>query len=119
MFGKYQKLFEDCKFYILGEFSAFDKTDIVKLVQMTGATLLKREPKLDRIDDLIVQKADLPQHLDQEFDSSFSCTTFVLYEIAKVKEVRHKYLMTVRPGWLFACIDQFKILHPDDPRLKP
>ena len=85
---------------------------------MSGAKILKREPKIERIDEFITPEDDMPQHLDKKYDANFSCSTFILYETSFIKEVKHKYLFTVRPGWLFACIDQFKILHPDDPILK-
>lgn len=109
-------LFEDCSIYLCGEFEVFEKDDMIKLVQMTGANLLKREPKLERLDELITKET--PHHLDQEYDANFNCCTFILYDKNKIKDIRHNYLLTIKPNWLFSCIDQFKILHPDDTRFK-
>ena len=103
-------MFEDCYFYLSGEFKVFEKQDFVKLLELGGANILKREPKLDRVDELI--KDELPYHLYSKTDDDFQCSYFILYDASKVKEIRHKYLNTVRPSWLFSSIDEFKILKP-------
>lgn len=107
---QYPKLFEDCYFYLSGEFKVFEKQDFVKLLELGGANILKREPKLERPDELV--KDELPHHLYSKTDEDFACSHFILYDASKVKEIRHKYLNTVRPSWLFSSIDEFKILKP-------
>jgi hypothetical protein len=108
---QYAKLFEDVKVFLHGEFTVFDKEDFGKLVELTGAKVLKREPKLERLDELIT--LEMPHHLDRQFSEDFACSNFIIFDVTKVKEVRHKYLYTVRASWLFACIDEFKIIHPN------
>ncbi len=81
----------------------------MKLVQIAGGTILKREPKVERADEL--NSEELPHHIDQK--NSFKCSNFILYEMTKVKEIRHEYLRTVKPSWLFNCIDFFKIMNPE------
>lgn len=110
--SQYPKLFEDCKFYFHGDFAVFDKQDLVKLVQLAGASVLKREPKLDRVEELIT--VEIPHHLDREHDETFSCSHFILHDTTKLKEdLKHKYLYSVKTSWLFSCIDQFKVLNPE------
>jgi hypothetical protein len=94
-----------------GEFNVFDKEDFTKLVELAGAKVLKREPKLDRLDELIT--LEIPHHLDLVFNEDFVCSNFILYDATKTKEIKHKYLLAVKASWLFACIDEFKIIHPD------
>jgi len=43
-------IFDKCQFYLYGQFHTYKKEDIADLIKITGATLLKREPKLHRID---------------------------------------------------------------------
>ncbi|CAF0952331.1 unnamed protein product, partial [Brachionus calyciflorus] len=106
------KLFEDCSIYFYGDFNVFDKQDLIKLAEQAGAKILKREPKLDRVDELITQ--EIPHHLDLDYDKNFSCSHFLIYDATKFREdIKHKYLYSVKTNWLFACIDQFKILHPE------
>ena len=53
---------------------------------------------------------ELPDHLEQDF----KCSHFILHELTKLKEeIRHPYLNSVLPGWLFNCIDEFKVLKPE------
>ena len=93
-----------------GEFKVFEKQDFIKLLELGGATILKREPKLERLDELI--PVELPYHLSTKTDTEFTCSHFILYDTSKVKEIRHQYLNTVRPSWLFSSIDEFQILKP-------
>ena len=109
-FKKYPKLFEDCSFFLHGEFKVFDKQDFIKLIDLAGGKILKREPKLERADELIA--AEVPHHNDNETSKDFTCSHFILYDSAKIKEINHKYLKSVRPSWLFTCIDHFKIVDP-------
>ena len=82
----------------------------MKLVQTAGGgTILKREPKVERADEL--HSEELPHHIDSK--NSFKCSNFILCEMTKVKEIRHEYLRTVKPSWLFNCIDFFKIMNPE------
>ena len=108
---QYPKLFEDCYFFLSGEFKVFEKKDFVNLLELGGATILKREPKMERIDELITE--DLPHHLCSKDDPDFACSYFILYDVTKTKEIRHKYLNTVKPSWLFSSIDEFKLLKPE------
>nr|QBM06229.1 BRCA1-associated RING domain protein 1 [Brachionus koreanus] len=105
------KLFEDCFLYFYGEFNVFDKQDLIKLAEQAGAKILRREPKLERVDELIT--TEMPHHLDLDFDKNFSCSHFLIYDASKSKmDIKHKYLYSVKVNWLFACIDRFKILNP-------
>jgi hypothetical protein len=99
-------------FYLSGEFQVFEKQDVVRLLQLAGAKILKREPKLERELELVPN--ELAHHLDRHFDKSFSCCNFILYDRNKIKEIKHDHLYTVSPTWLFACIDYFRIIHPND-----
>ncbi|CAF4053236.1 unnamed protein product [Rotaria sp. Silwood2] len=42
-------LFNKCQFYLYGQFHTYKKEDIADLIKITGVILLKREPKLHRI----------------------------------------------------------------------
>lgn len=104
-------MFEDCFLYFHGEFNVFDKQDLIRLAEQAGAKILRREPKLERVDELITN--EIPHHLDLEFDKNFCCSHFIIFDSSKVKlDIKHKYLYSARVNWLFACIDKFKILHP-------
>lgn len=87
----------------------FSKQDLVKLVQTAGGTILKREPKVEKADELKTE--ELPHHIDPK--ESFKCSNFILHDVAKIKDIKHEYLRTVKTSWLFNCIDYFKILNPD------
>lgn len=85
---------------------------MIRLAEQGGAKILKREPKLDRVDELIT--AEKPHHLDLEYDKNFCCSHFVIYDASKIKiDIKHKYLYSVKVNWLFASIDQFRILNPN------
>lgn len=85
---------------------------MIKLAEQAGAKILKREPKLERVDELITK--EMPHHLDYEFDKNFCCSHFIIYDATKFREdIKHQYLFSVKTNWLFACIDQFKIIHPE------
>ena len=107
---KYPKLFEDCFFYLHGKFNVFEKADMIKLIELAGGVVLKREPKLDRVNELIPEEP--PYHLDREAHPDFECCNFILFDVDKLPTVDHKYLKTVKVSWLFASIDEFKILYP-------
>lgn len=108
---QYPKLFEDCFFYLHGKFNVFDKSDMTKLVELAGGQILKREPKVANVKDLLPE--EMPHHLDLETNKDFSCAYYILYDLDQPLEINHKYLKTVRPKWLFECIDEFKILEPN------
>jgi hypothetical protein len=94
-----------------GEFETFTKPEFLKLIETGGGTILKREPKLERIDELMPK--EIPHHLESKTDSNFQCSHFILYDTkTTLKDIKHKYLYTVKPNWLFTCIDEFKILKP-------
>lgn len=96
-------LFEGCSFYFHGEFKVFAKVDLVKLVQLAGAKILKREPKLERLEELM-QPA--PFHVD----NNLKCSHFIVYDENKPNRIiRHEYLNTMNINWVFNCIDKFKI----------
>lgn len=106
--SKYAKLFEDCQFYLHGEFKVFPKEDFLSLIKLGGGTILKREPKLERLDELVTN--ELPDHIED----GFKCSNFIFYDATKRDiQIRHDYLCTVDPAWLFTCIDEFKILKPN------
>ena len=94
-----------------GEFVTFDKDEFVKLIQLGGGKILKREPKLERLDEIISN--ELPYHLDNELDKDFKCSHFILCDSSRCKEINHRYLQVVKTNWLFTCIDEYKILHPN------
>ena len=80
------------------------------MVQLAGGNILKRKPQVDKAAEL--KPNDLPHHLEE--NDSFKCSNFILYDgVAKIKEIKHDYLRTVKTSWLFNCIDYFKILNPD------
>ncbi len=108
---QYPKLFEDVNIFLSGDFNVFEKEDFTKLVELAGAKVLRREPRLERLDELIT--LEIPHHLDLVYNEDFVCSNFILYDATKIKEVRHKYLFTIKASWLFACIDDFKIIDPD------
>lgn len=43
-------LFDRCEFYLYGQFHTYKKEDLTDLIKITDGVLLKREPKLHRID---------------------------------------------------------------------
>ena len=68
---------------------------------------MKREPKLERIDELMPK--EIPHHLEFKTDPNFQCSHYILYDTkTTIKEIKNKYLYTVKPIWLFTCIDEFK-----------
>jgi BRCA1-associated RING domain protein 1 len=108
----YPKLFEDCNFYFYGTFNVFTKLDLIKLVQMGGGNILKREPKLERADEL--KSDEIPHHIDKSLDCNFKCSNFILYEANdKVKDIKHDFLRACKISWLFNCIDYFTILNTE------
>jgi hypothetical protein len=94
-----------------GKFNVFEKSDMIRLLELAGAQILKREPKLCSAKEL--EPDELPHHLDLEKNKEFCCAYFILYDLDTPVEINHKYLKTVRPKWLFECIDEFKILDPE------
>ena len=50
LYLKESLLFDKCEFYLYGQFHTYKKEDIADLIKISSATLLKREPKLHRID---------------------------------------------------------------------
>ena len=62
-------LFDKCQFYLYGQFHTYKKEDLADLIKITGAILLKREPKLHRIDS------------ENEMNTSNqSSMTYIIYE---------------------------------------
>lgn len=90
----------------------FEKSDFLKLLELAGAHILKREPKIMNVDELV--PVELPHHLNKEENKDFCCAYYILFDVDKpnTNEINHMYLKTVRPKWLFECIDEFKILEP-------
>ena len=82
--GQFPKLFEGCHFYCHGEFRVFEKDDLVKLIELGGGKQVKREPKIERIDELM--RAELPDHLD--VDETFHCSFFNVYDPVCTKTIR-------------------------------
>ena len=93
-----------------GKFDVFEKNEMLKLVELTGCQILKREPKLGSVDEL--KPEEMPHHLDFEKNKEFCCAYYILHDVDTPTEINHKYLRTVRPKWLFECIDEFKIFDP-------
>ncbi|RNA01864.1 BRCA1-associated RING domain 1 [Brachionus plicatilis] len=88
------KLFEDCNLYFHGEFNVFDKQDLIRLAEQAGAKILKREPKLERVDELIT--SEIPHHLDLTYDKDFCCSHFLIYDASKIKiDIKHKDFTTI------------------------
>jgi len=83
---------------------------MTKLLEIAGAQILKREPKLASVNEL--EPNEMPYHLDLENNKYFCCAYYILCDLDSPVEINHKYLRTVRPKWLFECIDEFKILDP-------
>jgi BRCA1-associated RING domain protein 1 len=96
-------LFEGCNFYFHGDFKVFAKDDLVKLVQLAGGKILRREPKLERLEELMQPS---PFHAE----SNLKCSHFIVYDENKPKIIiKHEYLNTLNINWVFNCIDKFKI----------
>jgi hypothetical protein len=104
-------LFEGCNFYFHGNFQIFDKKELEKLVKLAGGSLIKREPKVERINEEEVNTR-LPYHLDKTEDKTFRCSNFIIFDVTKHDIIKSPNLMTAQPKWLFNCIDRFKILKP-------
>jgi hypothetical protein len=84
----------------------------MQLVKLGGGTIIRREPKLDRLDELITEA---PYHVDKS--TNFKCSHFILYDASKPREiVRHAYLNAVHINWLFNTIDHFKIFVDENTR---
>lgn len=63
-------IFDKCQFYLYGQFHTYKKEDLADLIKITGAPLLKREPKLHRIDS------------DSDVNNSHSTSTvYIIYEV--------------------------------------
>ena len=107
---QYPKLFEDCFFYLHGKFNVFEKADMVKLIELAGANVLKREPKLLNVHEY--EPVEEPHHLDKDVNTNNCCAYYILSDVDKCPDINHEYLKTVRPKWLFESIDEFKILEP-------
>jgi hypothetical protein len=103
---KHPKLFENCNFYFHGDFKVFDKADLLQLVKQGGGNIIRREPKVERLDELMTQS--VPYHGDKQ--NEFVCSTFILYDTNKPRDIiRHRYLNTIHINWLFSTIDNFVI----------
>jgi hypothetical protein len=91
-FFKETLLFHKCQFYLYGQFHTYKKEDIADLVKITSAVLLKREPKLHRIDN--------------ELDSNEYQMTYMIYEssIPENNLLKHITLLD-----FLACIDYYDI----------
>ena len=46
--------------------NVFEKPDMVKLVELAGGSVLKREPKITSVEEL--KPVEIPHHLDKEKD---------------------------------------------------
>lgn len=88
----------------------FEKSDVVKLVELAGGSILKREPKLVNVEEY--KPIEEPHHLDKEVNPNNCCAYYVLSDVDKYPDIKHDYLKSVRPKWLFEAIDEFKILEP-------
>lgn len=91
-------LFAKCQFYLYGQFHTYKKEDLSDLIKITGAVLLKREPKLHRIDS------------DTDLNNSNSpLMTYVIYEssipdvLLDNNRIKHLKLLD-----FLACIDYYE-----------
>jgi hypothetical protein len=90
-------LFDKCQFYLYGQFHTYKKEDLTDLIKITGAVLLKREPKLHRIDS------------DNDMNNSHqSSMTYIIYEssipdvLLDNNRIKHIKLLD-----FLACIDYY------------
>ncbi|CAF1142382.1 unnamed protein product [Adineta ricciae] len=90
-------LFDKCEFYLYGQFHTYKKEDIADLIKISSATLLKREPKLHRIDS------------DNEINANNSSPiNYIIYEttvpdvLLDNNRIKHITLLD-----FLACIDYY------------
>ncbi|CAM4899204.1 unnamed protein product [Rotaria socialis] len=90
-------LFNKCEFFLYGQFHTYKKEDIADLVKITGATLLKREPKLHRINS----DTDLN-------NSNQSIMTYIIYE-SSVPDILldNNVIKHIKLLDFLACIDYY------------
>jgi hypothetical protein len=96
-FLKETLLFDKCQFYLYGQFHTYKKEDLVDLIKITGAILLKREPKLHRIDS------------DTDINNSYQTPiTYIIYE-STIPDVLHdnNLLKHITLLDFLACIDYY------------
>ncbi|UJR31077.1 hypothetical protein I4U23_018586 [Adineta vaga] len=91
-------LFDKCQFYLYGQFHTYKKEDITDLIKISNATLLKREPKLHRIDS------------DNELNmGNQPLITYIIYEttipdvLLDNNRIKHIKLLD-----FLACIDYYE-----------
>lgn len=91
-------IFDRCQFYLYGQFHTYKKEDLADLIKITGAPLLKREPKLHRIDS------------DSDVNNSHSTSTvYIIYEstipdvLLDTNRLKHIKLLD-----FLACIDYYE-----------
>ncbi|CAF0736953.1 unnamed protein product [Adineta steineri] len=93
-------LFDKCEFYLYGQFHTYKKEDLAELIKITNGTLLKREPKLHRIDS------------DTDINSNNQLTmTYIIYETT-IPDVLHdnNRIKHIKLLDFLACIDYYETL---------
>lgn len=97
MFLKETLLFDKYQFYLYGQFHTYKKEDLADLIKITNGTLLKREPKLHRIDS------------DTDINNSHAITmTYIIYEstvpdvLLDNNRIKHIKLLD-----FLSCIDSY------------
>jgi hypothetical protein len=97
IFFSKELLFDKCQFYLYGQFQTYKKEDLTDLIKITGAILLKREPKLHRIDS------------DTDINNSIQPSmTYIIYEtsipdvLLDNNRIKHIKLLE-----FLACIDYY------------
>ncbi|CAF1090416.1 unnamed protein product [Rotaria sordida] len=92
-------LFNKCQFYLYGQFHTYKKEDITDLIKITGAILLKREPKLHRIN------SDTDSN-----NTNQTIMTYIIYESSTPDILLDNNLIKhIKLLDFLACIDYYNI----------
>jgi len=109
------RLFTGIHFYLAGGFDSknISKADLNKLIGLSGAKLVNREPNPENIPSA---EQTVPHHAEQESDLSHT-SHIILYESGGKREPLLKYKMrhvkTLPLAWFIQSILQHTLLQPD------
>ncbi|XP_033762661.1 BRCA1-associated RING domain protein 1-like [Pecten maximus] len=103
-------LFDGCQFYFHGKFvyPTPDKTELMDLVKAGGGLILRREPKVDSLDESTLT---VPYHADPESDCA-QCCVFVLHDNSVTfPKINTRRMCSLPVRWLMDCMSTFTLIN--------
>lgn len=104
-------LFNNCSFYLHGQFVAPAKADVAQWIKHGSGTVLSRSPNPENVSP----SKKIPYHAPAAGPLA-KCCYFIIYDPDAKTQPSLKYNMshvkTLSIDWLIACIERFALIDP-------